>query len=117
MPACTEVLALSTPSSAARLNVVPWKYRWPKYSSHVSACASSWTSASGPWRRARARSSARVIEWSPPRSSGGWRGERATPAESSADRRELRERVRLALAQESLEQPPVPLLVVEDLDR
>ena len=31
---------------------------------------SSSTSASGPWRRARARSSASVIEWSPPSTSG-----------------------------------------------
>ena len=57
MPACTDASASISPSSTARLNVVPWKYFWPKYASHVSACASSWTSASGPCRFASARSS------------------------------------------------------------
>ena len=66
IPACTDAVVSSRPSSAARLNVVPWKYGWPKYCSHVSPCESSCTSASGPWRFASARSSASVIEWSPP---------------------------------------------------
>ena len=41
----TEAGASSSPSSTARLKVVPWKYFWPKYASQVSACASSSTSA------------------------------------------------------------------------
>jgi hypothetical protein len=62
IPACTEAAGSMSPSSAARLNVVPWKNRWSKYSSQVSPCASSWTSAIGPCRFASTRSSGSVIE-------------------------------------------------------
>src|SRR4029453_14071321 len=59
-----------SPSSTARRNGVPWKYFEPKYSSHVSGCASKCTRPRRPWRRASARRIPRVTEWSPPTHTG-----------------------------------------------
>ena len=59
-----------SPSSTARRNIVPWKYREPKYWSQVSGWESKWTSATGPCRRASARRIGSAIEWSPPTDTG-----------------------------------------------
>lgn len=57
-------------SSNALRNGVPWLYFWPNTSSHKSEWESKCTRATGPYFLAAARSSASVMEWSPPSTMG-----------------------------------------------
>ena len=74
------------PSSSARRKGVPWLYFSPKTSSHRSEWESKWIMATGPYFLATARSSARVMEWSPPRTMGRAPSSRmpVTPASMAA---------------------------------
>ena len=58
------------PPSTSRYIGVPRENSTPKTSRAVSVCVSKWTSPSGPWTLAQARTSGSAIEWSPPRTMG-----------------------------------------------